>query len=180
MNPELFLGKYTLVLGDINTGKTRFTSEFIKELIRKGYDDRIYIIDLAPNLRSVGGRISRYVYGFKNSIYRYSREIKAPRMEARDPEMLNDFIERNYKVAVEFFKDFISSDREILIVNDLTIFLHRASVDELISYIERSKTFFGNGYYGHSITDSFGTGLDCKERKKVKELASYMDIVIKL
>ncbi len=180
MNVELFLNKYTLVIGDVGKGKTKLTGDFIKELIRLGYDGDLYIIDLAPNVRNIGSRLSKYVYGFRNSIYRYSREIRAPRVEAKDSRMLKEYIERNYRVALEFFKDFVKSGRKILVVNDLSIFLHYAEVEEVLRYIEHSDTFFGNCYYGEHIIDQFGTGIDRIERKKVLELTKYMDNVIKL
>ncbi len=177
---EMFLDRYTLVIGEVGRGKTRLTADFIKELIRLGYDDKLYIIDLAPNTKNVGARLSKYVYGFRNSIYRYSREIKAPRLEATDANVLREYTERNYRIALEFFNDFIKSNREILVVNDLSIFLHSGSVEELMDIVYHAKTFFGNSYYGESIVDYFGSGLDRSEKRKVIELSSYMDNVIKL
>lgn len=180
MSVEIILNRYTLILGDVGTGKTLLTSKFIKELIRLGYDGDMYIIDLAPNIRNLGSRLSKYVYGFRNSIYRYSREIKAPRTEADSPEILREYIERNYHVSLEFFKDFLKSGRKILVVNDLSIFLHYGEVSELLNFIEYSDTFLGNSYYGVEIVDRFGLGIDEVEREKVLELARYMDNVIRL
>lgn len=180
MSVELFLNKYTLILGDVGRGKTSLTSKFVKELIRLGYDDEMYIIDLAPNIRNLGSRLSKYVYGFRNSVYRYSREIKAPRTEANSPEVLREYMERNYHISLQFFRDYLKSGRKILIVNDLSIFLHYGEVSELLDFIGYSDTFLGNSYYGEGIIDRFGLGIDEVERKKVLELSRYMDNVVRL
>ena len=67
MNRRDYLGKKTLIVGDVNTGKTTRCREILEDFCRQGLGERIAVIDLAPEipeeilrdrgLKGVGGRL---------------------------------------------------------------------------------------------------------------------------
>ena len=51
-------GRRTLVIGDVNTGKTRFTETILARWIAQGRSQEIVVLDLAPETQeTIGGRI---------------------------------------------------------------------------------------------------------------------------
>ncbi len=178
MNVDLLLDRYTIILSDSGRGRTKYTSEIVRELIRRGLDDRIYIIDLAPQSKGVGMRLSKFIYGFKNAIYRYSREIQVPNISS-DPSAMNRVLEKNVRVAEEFFNDFMSSDRDILVVNDLYIYLLGSELDNFLRYLRKAKTFIGNTFLGGEEAPIF-VAYDPMHRRRTEALIKHMHNVVKV
>jgi len=177
---QSILGKWMLILGDVGTGKTRFTSEITEKMIDLGYGDDITVIDLGPETGEVGSTLASYLHRIREVRYLHPAKLYAPRLMARDISELNKYMDENYRMAKEVMEKYRLSPTKILVINDLTIFLHRGSVDELMDIIKISETFIGNAYYGSYITDKFNTGIDIIERMRVEELIKHMDIVIDL
>lgn len=177
---QSILGKRTLIIGDVGTGKTRFTAEIIKKMIDLGYGDDITVIDLGPETSGVGSRLATYLPRIKRVRYLHPPKLYAPRLMAKDVRELNKYMDENYKMAKAVMEKYRVSPTKILVINDLTIFLHRGSVDELMDIIKVSDTFVGNAYYGSYIIDKFNTGIDLIERKRVEKLLGHMDILIDL
>ncbi|MCU0583358.1 MAG: TniB family NTP-binding protein, partial [Syntrophales bacterium] len=50
MDIETYLGKKTLIVGDVNTGKTTLSREILDVFCRQGMGERIAVIDLAPEI----------------------------------------------------------------------------------------------------------------------------------
>ncbi len=177
MNVDLLLDRYTLIVSETGRGRTKYTSDIVRELIRRGLDNRIYIIDLAPQNKDIGVRLSKFLQGFKNAVYRYSREIRLPTLEMG--LSIDMVLERNRRVAEEFFKDFRGSGRDILVVNDLYIYLLSADPDTLLEMIKPAKTFIANSISG---TDPIFLSpvFEPYHRKRIEAVMGYMDNVIKL
>jgi len=174
------LRRRTLIIGEVGTGKTKLTADIIKMLLEMGFKKDISIIDLGPGKKDVGSPLSKYLGGFYVLTYLYSPDIYAPRLMARDSDELMKYIELNYREAKKLFKIYLSHPTRILVINDLSIFLHRGTVKEIMDIIKESDTFIGNAYYGSRIKDKFDTGIDEVERQRVEELIEYMDKVINL
>jgi GTPase SAR1 family protein len=174
------LGKKILILGDVGSGKTRLTAEILRGWVSLGYGGIITVVDLGPDLEGVGRPLEIYLGGL--TLYRYLRpkKIFAPRLMARDAESLLRYVSWNYEESKRLFRIYSSDPSEILVVNDISIFLHKGDVSELRGYIGLSGTFLGNAYHGNSIVDRFGVGIDGLERERVEELAGYMDVVIEM
>ena len=176
------INRRTLIIGEVGSGKTLLTANIVKLLIEKCFKKEITIIDLAPNKNKIGVPLNQYLKNISSYNIRYliPRRIYAPRLTASSPHELKSFLYLNYIEAKKLFNIYSSNPTKILIINDLTIFLHYGTVDELLNIIKTSKTFIGNAYYGYSIKDRFNTGLDEVERKKVKSLIDHMDSVVSL
>jgi hypothetical protein len=65
-----------------------------------------------------------------------------------------------------------------LAINDLTIYLHGADVDELEKYIAPAETFIATAYYGHRLDQDYGTDLSRLERLRVEKLLRRVDRAI--
>ena len=177
---EDILDKRTLIIGDVGTGKTRLTAELINGLIERGFGEYMTIIDLGPSLGRVGSTLAQYSRNIVRLRYLRPSKIYAPRLTAISRDELNEYIMWNYSESRRLFMEYVKSPTDILVVNDLSIFLHRGTVSEVIRFIKHSDTFIGNAYYGKAIVDKFGLGLDEVEKSRVEELLNYMDNIINL
>jgi len=177
MNVDLFMGRYSLIVSESPKTRIKYVSELVRELIRRGYDDRIYIIDLAPQNRDIGIRLSRYLQGFKKAVYRYSREIRLPSLDKSYP--VDMVFERNRRVAEEFFNDFQLSGRDVLVVNDLYIYLLSAEPNEFLEHVKPAKTLIASSLLS-SDPLFLSSLLEPYHGRRVDELMRYMDNVIKV
>jgi hypothetical protein len=177
---EDILSKYTLIVGDLGTGKTRLTAKLVSSLLRRGYNKKITIIDLAPEAGGIGLRLDRYIPSLTGVRYLAPSKVYAPRLYARTVDELKKYIVHNYTESLKLFQSFVDSPTDILVVNDLSIFLHHGDSDMVVRFLSYADTFIGNSYYGVRLRENFGLGLDNVEKDRVEELSKYMDLVIKL
>ena len=55
---DTYISQKTLIVGDINTGKTVRTLEILQQFVDSGWADQITVIDLAPDAHGhVGGKM---------------------------------------------------------------------------------------------------------------------------
>lgn len=179
-----FLGKSTLIIGDVGVGKTKLTALVVEELLKKGYGNDITIIDLAPmpvtyRGMQVGGRVSNYV-DIDPVRYLTSESITAPRLTAKSRDELVDIIERNRQLAESCLEKYLVSPTKILTINDLTIYLHAGRLDIVTGCISKSETFIGNAYYGDSLKNDLGTGISTREKQSIDRFCQIVDRVISL
>lgn len=173
------IGKNTLIIGEVKKGKTRFTAKIISDLINFGYKD-VTVIDLAPEAGVIGRRINSYISNFGSIRYLYPPKIFAPRLYAKDLDELKSYILHNYKESLKLFELFLKSPTDILVVNDLSIFLHHGESSFIINVLRFPNTFIGNSYYGETLKENYGMGLDRIEKSRLNEIMRYMDNIIKL
>ena len=77
-------GRRTLVIGDVNTGKTRLTEKVMARWVAQGRSHEIVVLDLAPETQeTIGGRI-HLPAGFQGVVL--ATTIVAPRLSGRDEE----------------------------------------------------------------------------------------------
>jgi len=175
---EKLVGAHTLLYGEADTQKTLFTAKFIQFLLetKKFSPKDISILDFAPKLTSfnnlkIGGRIQDYYSKSKNcNNVTFKGEIIPPRIKARNKKELYDILCHNHKKVVKILEIFNDDPTKILIINDISIYLHLGSKKHLINTINKTNTFFGNTYYGRSIKSKFSTLLTMKEKKRVEFL----------
>ena len=180
---EKSIGTHTLLYGETDTKKTLFTAKFIEFLLEthKILPETISVLDFAPKLAyvndlKIGGKIQDYYPNSKICNYiELEGEIIPPRLNARNKRELFDILCRNHKKVVRSFDIFNTNPTEILIINDISIYLHLGSKKEIMNAINKSSTFFGNAYYGSSISSEFSKLLSIKEKNKVEFLIKNIE-----
>jgi hypothetical protein len=177
------IGHSTLLYGDTNTKKTIQTSKFIQFLLesKKIPPKEISILDFAPNLTKVrnlkiGGKIRDY---YENSAkcrnISFRGDIIPPRLNSRNKTELYQNAYENFKKTSKILKSFNEQQTSILIINDISIYLHMGSLDLLLKAINNSSTFFGNSYYGSSIKKEFATLFSRREKRQVENLIKEVE-----
>ncbi len=182
MLPPEIIGRKILILGDIGSGKTRLTARIILELIRAGYADEITIIDMAPpRIKGAGGRLREYT-GSNIKVKKYLEpvEVYAPRLQSRTTDEALRLAEKNREAIEPLIEEYLKSPTNILIINDLTIYLHAGSLEKILECVRRSNTMVANAYYGEKLSLNHGEVISIREKKLVEELIKYMDTVIRL
>lgn len=179
-NPSLnfgnYIGQYTFLYGEANTKKTYYTARFIQFLIetKQISPKEISILDFAPpinvikNIR-IGGKIKDFYQNsvICNNIY-FEGDIIPPRLNARNKKELYENACKNYKKTFKILKFFNDNPTKILIINDISIYLHIGNKNLLLKAINKSNTFFGNSYYGSSIKSDFATLFSLREKRIVE------------
>jgi len=180
---NILVGKKTLIYGETNTGKTFYTAKFIQYLleIKKINPKDISILDFAPKLANfnnlkIGGRIQDY---FENSVkcnnITFKGEIIPPRLKANNKKEIYSNICHNFNKLYEIMEIYNSSPTPVLIINDISLYLHLGGNKYLINTINKSDTFFGNSYYGSSINSKFSKQISIKEKRKVESLIKTVE-----
>jgi hypothetical protein len=178
-----YVGRRTLLYGETNTGKTYYTAKFVQYLleIKKVTPKDISILDFAPKLAyfnnlKIGGRIQDY---YENSIQckniNFKGEIIPPRLNAKNKNEMYRNICHNFNKIYEIIEIYNSNPTPVLIINDISLFLHLGSNKYLINTINKSGTFFGNSYYGSSISSKFSKLISIKEKRKVESLIKNVE-----
>ena len=178
-----FIGYSTILYGETNTKKTYYTAKFIQFLIESKIIDPkdITILDFAPKLSiinelKIGGKIEDFYdksRGCNN--LSFEGEIIPPRLNANNKKELYENALKNYNKTHETLKDFNENPTSILIINDISIYLHKGNKKYLLETIKKASTFFGNSYYGSSIKRNFATIFSLKEKRSVKYLLKRVD-----
>jgi len=183
VNFKKYVGNHTLLYGENNTKKSYYTAKFVQFLIetKKVSPISISILDFAPKSqvidnKSIGGKLEDYYENITNCCYyKVKGEIIPPRLKAKNKEELYSYACHNYKLTIDILKKYNNNPTPILIINDISIYLHIGNKNYLIETINQSKTFFGNTYYGESINKTFSKLYSLKERASVKYLISKVD-----
>jgi hypothetical protein len=180
---ENYVGHRTLLYGETNTGKTYYTAKFVQYLleIKRINPKDISILDFAPKLAyynnlKIGGRIQDYYENSEkcNNI-NFKGEIIPPRLKATNKKEIYDHMCHNFNKIYEIIEIYNSSPTLVLIINDISLFLHLGSNQYLINTINKSDTFFGNSYYGSSISSKFSKLVSIKEKRKVEYLIKNVE-----
>ena len=174
---------HTLLYGETNTKKTYQTSKFVQYLLesKKVSPKDISILDFAPksmvikNLK-IGGKIQDF---YENSIscknILFKGEITPPRLNSSNKTELYQNACENFKKTSETLHLFKNDPTPILIINDISLYLHIGNVKLLLEAINKSNTFFGNAYFGSSIKRGYATLFSLRERRKVKSLIKKVE-----
>ena len=183
LNFEDFIGSHTILYGETDTKKTYYTSKFVQYLIETKEMDpqEISILDFAPQLRvlmglKIGGKIEDfYPQCIKCNNILFKGDIIPPRLRATNKQELFQYALMNYEKTHGILEKFNENPTTILIINDISIYLHHGDKNYLLETIQKSNTFFGNSYYGTSIKRNFATFLSLKEKRSVKYLVKRLD-----
>ncbi|MFX1315923.1 MAG: hypothetical protein ACFE9T_08675 [Promethearchaeota archaeon] len=178
-----FIGHHTLLYGDTNTKKTYYTAKFIQFLVEsKNYNPKqISILDFAPKVcffKSIktGGRLQDYYQEIiRCNNFQFEGEIIPPRLKARNKRELYEYMCHNYKLTSNILKEFNQNPTKILIINDISIYLHLGDKKYLLETINKTSTFLGNSYYGRTIKRKFASLLSLRERYYVEYLIKNIE-----
>lgn len=179
------LEKKVLLYGETNTFKTYCSAKFVQFLLEeeKIKPKRISIIDFAPNLQyiddlKIGGKIKDYYDKSKLCCYLESeKEIIPPRLLAQNKRQLYENACHNYKQARNLLKKFKKNSTPILLINDISIYLHLGNRRDLMKIINMVETCVGNAYYGENISSrsQFARLFSLNEHFKILHLCKYFD-----
>jgi hypothetical protein len=179
------LGKRNLIMGEVGSGKTRLMAELLEEAVNLGYSEKIAVIDLSPNVevspgKVVGAPLADYVKIDSSVKVLRPLKLRAPRLEGKSGEEVIRLAEENARAIEKVFSELLRDSKEILFVNDVSVYLHRGSLEKLLSALSRAKTWVLTGYYGNSLNDDKGSGVSSRERALMMKLAESMDNVIEM
>ncbi len=174
------LNKKIFIIGDVGKGKTSLTAKLLDELILHGFSKYITVIDMAPSTKDIGARLSAYTENVKNVRYFFSEKIRGPRIEGKNSTEVLEIARRNREIVEKFLEEYLNNPTEILIINDLTLYLHAGEVNKIFDIMGKAKTFIANAYYGNTLSDDKGSGLTLKEKLLVQMLLKKFDTIIML
>jgi hypothetical protein len=184
IEPSAILGRRILITGEVNTGKTTLTKNILESLCRAGAETRIVIVDMAPEVpeevalkkgvQGVGGKL--LPFGWDELVYLATR-IRPPRLSSKTEEEALSVAEKN-RVSIDvLFREFQQTERDILFLNDVSMYLQMGSAGDLLEWIGSASTVVANGYYGRKL----GTGvLSMREAAEMELLMHAFPIHVRL
>jgi len=179
MNSKNLIGRKILIVGPVKSGKTKLLSKIIKDFLKLGLKNDIIILDFSPSkLPGIGGPLNQYLH-IGDINYIHPNGIKAPRLEGKDSNEVIGFAEYNYRLLDKYVDIALDSKHRIVIINDITIYLHRGNLEKVIKLIKKSDTFVATAYYGNDFDDK-GSKLNKLEKMVVEKLMNIVDEVIRL
>jgi len=187
LNYHDLIGHHTLLYGETDTGKTFYTSKFVQFLLEKEKTDpnEITILDFAPNLKhikslKIGGKIGDFYPESVNCVnLTFTGEIIPPRLNSGNKKELYKNAFHNYLKTSQILGAFNENPTPILIINDISIFLHLGNKKYLLDTIQKPNTFLGNTYYGSSISKDFARIFSLIEKYRVEYLIKRIENSIK-
>lgn len=186
MNNEIdlfrILNKKTLIIGEVRSGKTRLLINLIKQLISNKLTNKLTVIDMAPpRMLNIGGRILDYEAELCAKLrYLYSDDIRPPRLTGKTMNEIMKIATKNFEIIDKLIDEYILNPTDILLINDLTMYIHAGDAVKLNNVIMKSITFVGTAYYGSKLSDDKGSGITIKEKQYIEELTSIVDYVFRL
>lgn len=180
---ESLIGHTTIIYGEVDTKKTFYTANLIRFLLedKQINPKEISILDFAPQLmmikgKKIAGKIKDFYKKSKSCNYlNLQGEIIPPRLNAKNREELYRNANHNYKLTLKLLKKFAKKPTSILIINDISIYLHVGDQKFLLKAIKNCETFFGNSYYGNSIKCDFVPEFNLKERQSIESILKEVE-----
>ncbi len=163
----------TLIAGDINSGKTTLTTSILEDFVQAGYSAQTAVLDLSPEpVNGIGGKLE--VDAFSSVLY-LTTTVIAPRMMGKDEEHTQQLANENAKKIEQIFAEYLKQPRELLFINDATLYLQAGRFEYFLELLETSLTAIVNIYYGSTFADS---ELTRRERVLSDRLIEACDAII--
>ena len=170
---EEYINRRTLIVGDVNSGKTDRTLKILKRFLRAGYGKNIAILDLAPDsVRGIGGKMEPPL---DEPLVYLTTSISAPRLTGINKSHIWHLAENNSTAIEKLFEKLRQQNRAILFVNDATLYLQAGHFQRFLEILETASTQIINAYYGSTFADS---ELTRREKKRTEDLMKICDKVI--
>lgn len=177
-----FRHRFTLIIGEVNTGKTTLTQNILDALSQMG-GGTVAVVDLAPHIVSydlkdgtagIGGTLKP---AEDDRLRYYHCPIHAPRLQGKDELEALRLADENAQLIESLFEQALKRKVDALFVNDCSLYLQAGESGKLIRWIGSAETAIVNGYYGKTL----GRGiLSKREREGMDELIRRCDRVIRL
>lgn len=160
LNASDCLGRHWLILGDVNTGKTTLCRRLLADLCELGLGARCGVLDLAPHipaalarqhgLAGVGGAL-RAPPGC--GVREWRARLAAPRLSSSTEAQAADKAERNARIIERQLAELRGSGRDILFINDATLYLQAGSLAHLLQALQDAAigTVVANAYRGQRL-----------------------------
>jgi len=175
------IGKRVLILGEVGSGKTLLASKLLKELMTIIDPREITIIDMAPRrIDEVGGKISDYVDSIDKARYLSPKKVYAPRLAGTSRKQVLEYARLNRRALEPLLAEFSRSPTKVLILNDVTLYLHAGRLGRILGCMRLAETFLATAYRGSRLAEDHGSGITSRERRLVEAMAIRMDRTIEL
>jgi GTPase SAR1 family protein len=175
------LGKKVLILGEAGSGKTMLAARLLQEFMDLVNPEKISVIDLAPKrVGEFGGKLTDYLSISGKVKYYSPKRVYTPRLSGKSPKQILRYAELNKRNMQPLFEEFIKKATDILVVNDITLYLHLGELETVLECIKLAKTFLATAYYGSKLAEDLGTGISLRERQLTDKLAAFMNLVVKI
>ncbi len=171
---DSLLNRQTVIAGDVNSGKTTLTTVILEQFVQAGYGQQIAVLDLSPDpVRGIGGKLS---LGSDSPVLYLTAHISAPRLMGKDAAHTLRLANENARAIEGLFEEFKGQRREILFVNDATLYLQSGNLALFLETLSMSSTRIINAYHGNTFADS---ELTRRERRLTDALIAVSDTLIR-
>ena len=175
------LGKKVLLLGEAGSGKTKLAAQLLRELMMLVNPEEITVIDLAPQrVGEIGGKLTEYVNMTSGVKYFSPENVYTPRLAGASPKQVLHYAELNRKNMEPLLNRFIRNVTKMLVLNDLTLYLHSGKLETVLKCARLAETFLATAYYGSKLAEDLETGISSKEKQLTDKLAASMDLTVKI
>ena len=176
---EDYLNRKTLILGDVNTGKTTLTREVLEALCRRDLGERIAVVDMAPEIpeelarqRGLSGVGGKLVPTEGQGILYLGGHFEPPRLSSKTEEEAMEKARQNQRIGEGLFRKLDGQSRAILLINDVSIYLQAGTVENLTRWLDQAVTVIANGYWGKRLG---GGTLTERESAETANLKAYFE-----
>jgi GTPase SAR1 family protein len=176
---EDYLNRKTLILGDVNTGKTTLTRKVLEALCRRDLGERIAIVDMAPEvpeklarekgLIGVGGKL---MPPEGHDILYLGGHFEPPRLSSQTEEEAMGKAQQNRRISEGLFHQLDGQWRDILFINDVSMYLQAGWTENLTRWLDQAATAVVNGYWGEKLG---GGTLTERERIETVKIKAYFE-----
>jgi hypothetical protein len=177
-----YLNRFTLIVGEVNTGKTTLTKRILDSYCLRA-EGRAAVVDLAPSIPPLYAKGDRSGIGGTLNVSQPDRvryfhcPIHAPRLLGKSEREMLTLADENASRIEPLFEQALTGKINALFINDCSLYLHAGKVEKLITWIRSVETAVVNAYYGSTL----GPGLlSAGEREKMEHLMRRCDRVIHL
>lgn len=175
------LGKKVLILGEAGSGKTKLAAQLLRELMVLVNPEEITVIDLAPQrVGEIGGKLTEYANINSKVRYLSPKIVYTPRLAGASPKQVLYYAELNRKNMEPLLNRFIRNVTEVLVLNDVTLYLHLGKLETVLRCVRLTNTLLATAYYGSKLAEDLGTGISSKEKQLTDKLATSMDLTVKI
>jgi hypothetical protein len=174
-NINHYINRRTIIVGDVNSGKTSQTLNILRLFLKAGHAKKIAILDLAPsNIQGIGGKMEPPL---DEPLLYLTTSILAPRLTGKNEYHILTLAEKNAAAIEKLFTKFCRQKREILFVNDVTLYFQAGDFERFVKILDTTSTIVINAYYGHTFSDS---ELTRREKHLTEALMKLCDQIIEM
>ncbi len=182
------LGKRILVTGDVNTGKTTLCKRWLSELCQQGLGARIALIDMAPTIprelalkRGIVGAGGELRAPAGSKVLDLRAPLEPPRLSSNSEGEAIEKAQRNAQI-IDTLISRLEPTRDILFINDVTLFLQARSAASLIESagFDRRTTLVINGYRGERLGGGALTRHETAEMSELEKAFAERGDVVRL